>query len=886
MGQARWIIGFPGDAPSGPPRDVRAVGTKARGLLDLAELGLPVPEGFTITAGASGQPAVQGSAWPAGLAEELDAAIAALEQRSGLTLGDPQAPLLVAVRSGSSVAMPGMTDTVLDLGLNDETVRGLAIQVGDERFAWDNYRRFIAMFGDIVLGVHASRFAKAREDLFGARPTAELTAPELARLAERYRQVIAASGHSFPQGPREQLRRAIDAVFRSYDSHRARYFRKTNNIPEDVGIAVTVQRMVFGNLGGQSGTGVLVTRDPKTGAPGVFGEWLPSAQGVDVTSGSRDPLPLCGDGGSAGESLEQALPAIHAQLIEIAGRLEERFVDLVELEFTIERGRLWALQTNAAPRSAQAAIRVVVDLVTEGRLTREQAVQRVEPAQLERMLRPVVAPDARRRVIAVGLDASPGAACGRVVFHAADCQELLDRGEPAILVRVDTSPEDIQGMTLAEGVLTARGGQTSHAAVVARGMGKPAVVGCSDLQVDYSREVFYAGDTVIRRGDWITIDGSTGEVLEDQVPMLAPQVDTGAMAELLAWADQVARVRVRANVDSAADARRARQLGAVGIGLCRTEHMFFHPDALRALRKMILADDPWARQRALTDILPMQREIFADIFREMDGLPVTIRLLDPPLHEFMPSRDEDISEVAVALGVRAEALSARMAQLRESNPMLGHRGVRLGLSNPAIYRTQVRAIFEAACQVTREGRLVQPEILVPLVALPEELRRVRDQIGEVAEEVLAEHKLRVRYEIGTMVEVPRACLVAGALADYASFLSMGTNDLSQFVYGLSRDDMNRFIPIYRREGIIDADPIATFDPVAVGELIHTAITRGRAVREALKIGVCGEHGGDPSAIAWFHDHGVDYVSCSPFRVPVARLAAAQVALARAAEAPE
>lgn len=878
MGGPHWIVAFDSTDPGAPPVGVDRVGTKAAGLVTLARLGLPVPDGFTVVAEACGGFHRRGERWPDDLAAELDAAIEAVQARSGLRLGDPSAPLLLAVRSGAAVAMPGMMDTVLNLGLNDATVRGLADRTGDPRFAWESYCRFIEMFGDIVLGVHATRFARAREDLFGARGLSELAADDLVRLAERYRQAIASAGQSFPQDPRDQLRLAVEGVFRSYNSHRARYYRKTHAIDEEIGSAVTVQRMVFGNRGERSGTGVLYTRNPKTGERGVFGEWLPGAQGVEVNHGPRDPLPLSGPATPLGPSLESALPELHAELIEIAAHLEAHFRDLQQLEFTIEGGALWALQTQAGPRSAQAAIRVVVDLVAEGVLSRTQALSRIDPAQLERLLRPVVAPDARRRVLAVGLDASPGAACGRVVFHAADCQELLDRGEPAILVRIDTSPEDIQGMTVAQGVLTARGGQTSHAAVVARGMGKPAIVGCTEIQVDYSREVFYAGDTVIRRGDWITIDGATGEVLEGKVAMLTPEIDAGAMAELLGWADQIARLRVRANADNASDARRARQLGATGIGLCRTEHMFFHPDALRAMRKMILADDPWARQRALTDILPMQRAMFADIFREMSGLPVTIRLLDPPLHEFLPSRDEDISEVAVELGVRTEALLARLTQLREANPMLGHRGVRLGISAPAIYKTQVRAIFEAACEVAREGVDVAPEILVPLVALPEELRRIRDMIGEVAEAVLAENGVRVTYEIGTMIEVPRACLLAGELAAHASFFSIGTNDLTQLAYGFSRDDMNKFLPTYRREGVLADDPLVVFDRDAVGELVTLAVQRGRAARTGLAIGVCGEHGGEPSAIAWFHEVGVDYVSCSPFRVPVARLAAAHAVL--------
>jgi pyruvate,orthophosphate dikinase len=878
MAGARWTVSL--HDPTVEAADAATLGTKAAGLLALRRLGLPVPEAFVIVAEACAGWRERGEQWPDGLQAELDAALTALEASAGLGLGDPQAPLLLAVRSGASVAMPGMMDTVLNLGLNEATTHGLAAATGDAWFAWDTYRRFVEMFGDIVLGVHPSRFARVRDELLADAGVETLDVAGLQALIARYREVAASAGRPIPDDPRAQLRLAIEAVFRSYDSHRARYWRRTHGVDDTVGSAVTVQRMVFGTRDARSGTGVLYTRNPKTGAPGAFGEWLPGAQGVEVSGGDRPPAPLAGAATDGGPSLADALPEVHAALLDAANKLEQRFRDLQQLEFTIEAGRWWALQTDPAPRTAQAAVRVVVDLVAEGALTRLDALRRVEPTQLERMLRPVVAPDARRRVLAVGLDASPGAACGRVVFHAHDCQELLDRGEPSVLVRVDTSPEDIQGMTLAQGILTARGGQTSHAAVVARGMGKPAIVGCTEIQVDYSREVFYAGDTVIRRGDWITLDGTTGEVLEGKVEMLTPEVDSGAMGELLGWADDLARVRVRANADAAPDARRARQLGATGIGLCRTEHMFFHPEALRAMRRMILADDPWARQRALTDILPMQRAMFADIFREMDGLPVTIRLLDPPLHEFLPRRDEDISEAATELGVRVESLHARLAQLHETNPMLGHRGVRLGISTPAVYRTQVRALFEAACEVAREGVAVQPEILIPLVALPEELRRVRDLVGEVAEEVLTEFGQRIAYEIGTMIEVPRACLLADQLAPHAGFFSVGTNDLTQLVYGFSRDDMNKFLPTYRREGVLTDDPLAVLDLDGVGQLVEMACVRGRGVRADLGLGVCGEHGGDPAAIAWFHDLGVDYVSVSPFRVPVARLAAAHAVLAR------
>jgi len=876
MSDRRWIRSFDDEAVEGGAADAALLGGKGAGLFEMRRLGLPVPPGFTLTTQACAWFFEHDQAWPDGLEAELSAAVNRLEVQTGRRFGDDADPLLVAVRSGAAASMPGMMDTVLDLGLNDVTVRALAALPGvedrdeQERFAWDSYRRFVQMFGDVVLGVHYTRFSRARSRVLGETELDQASAQQLQALVAAFHDVIRDAGHAFPQDPRKQLRQAVDAVFRSYNSHRARYYRKTHGIDDSAGTAVTVQAMAFGNRDARSGAGVAFTRNPKNGGPGPFGEWQPRGQGEDVAGGRTQPQAL--------DTLAQALPQVATRLAEIGQQLESHYGDVQEIEFTVEQGQLWLLQVRRADRSAQAAVRIVVDLVKEGVITQVDALRRVEPSTLERLMRPAIAPDARRRVLATGLDASPGAAGGRVVFHAADCQTFLDRGEPTILVRNDTSPEDIQGMTIARGVLTARGGQTSHAAVVARSMGKPAVVGCTEIQVDYSRQVFYAGDSVVRRGDWITIDGSTGQVLEGQVPMIEPDMDEGALATLLSWADARAQLRVRANADNATDARRARTLGAVGIGLCRTEHMFFQPDALRAIRKMILADDPWARQRALNEILPMQRSMFLDLFREMDGLPVTIRLLDPPLHEFLPSREEDISDVAEALGVRVDALQARLDRLTETNPMLGHRGVRLGISTPTVYRTQTRALFEAAAEAVRQGVDVQPEVLVPLVALPTELARVRDLVVEVAEEVLAEHGVRLDYKVGTMIEVPRACTMAAQVARHADFFSFGTNDLTQLVYGFSRDDMNTFLPTYKREGILQGDPLVTFDVEGVGELVRLGVERGRQGRPGLQVGVCGEHGGDPVGVRFFHALGMDSVSCSPFRVPVARLAAAHAAL--------
>jgi pyruvate,orthophosphate dikinase len=883
MSQDRWIYAFD-QRRDGAGSDKQVLGGKGAGLAEMTRLGLPVPPGFTLTTAACTWFFQHGEQWPATLEAELDAAIVALEARVGKRLGDARDPLLVSVRSGAAVSMPGMMDTILNLGLNDQTVLALAEASGDPRFAWDSYRRFITMFGDVVLGIHYTRFSRAEEELTGGRPLADLPMDAFTRVVVGLQEVLREAGHEFPQDPRQQLRMAIDAVFRSYNSHRARYYRKHHGIPDDAGTAVNIQAMVFGNLGQSSGTGVAFTRNPKSGAAGLFGEWLPNAQGEDVVAGTRTPDPVNESSRThtGGVSMEQALPVAYAELLRLQGQLERHYRDMQDIEFTVERGQLFLLQTRTGKRSAQAAVQIVVDLVAEGLVTREEALRRVDPKSLELVLRPVIAPDAKRKVIARGLDASPGAACGRVVFDSAECQAYFDRDEPTVLVRLETSPEDIQGMTVAVGVLTARGGQTSHAAVVARGMGKPCVVGCTDITVDYQREVFYAGDFVIRKGDWITIDGSTGEVMDGRVAMLAPQTDAGAMATLLSWADEVARLKVRANADTGADARKARQLGAKGIGLCRTEHMFFQPDALRAIRRMILADDPKSRQRALNDILPIQRAMFRDLFIEMDGLPVTIRLLDPPLHEFLPVREADVSEVASDLGVRVEALHARLEQLHEANPMMGHRGVRLGITSPEVYRTQVRAIFEAACQCAREGITVLPEVMIPLVGIPAELARARSVVVDVAEEVIAEFGLSGRsglsYAVGTMIELPRAALLADQITEHADFFSFGTNDLTQMTYGFSRDDMGKFFADYQREGILDVSPLAVFDVEGVGQLVQLAFEKGRASKPRLKAGVCGEHGGDPHGIGFFHRLGLDYVSCSPYRVPVARLAAAHAAL--------
>ena len=886
MTDKKWIYAFGNGEADGDGKQKVLLGGKGAGLAEMTNLGLPVPPGFTVSTEACAFFFKNNEQWPPGLEAEFDRALVVLEQRAKKTFGDRKVPLLVSVRSGAAASMPGMMDTILNLGLNDETVLGLAEQSGNPWFAWDSYRRFVQMFGDVVLGIHYTRFHRAQEDKFGQKPVSELSVEDLQALVAAFQKVIVDSGQKFPQDPAEQLRVSVNAVFASYNTHRARYYRKSNGIAEDSGTAVNVQAMVFGNMGDDSGTGVAFTRDPKSGKNGLFGEWLPNAQGEDVVAGTRTPLPLNGNSDREGRRLEDALPEAYHQLADLVARLEVHFRDMQDIEFTIEKGQLWLLQTRTGKRSPFAAVQIVVDLVTEGVINKEEALRRVEPAKLELVMRPVISPGAKKKVIAKGLDASPGAATGRVVFDSAECQEYYDRDEPTILVRLETSPEDIQGMTIAAGILTARGGQTSHAAVVARGMGRPAVVGCTELHVDYSRQLFYAGDTVVRKGDWITIDGATGEVMEGKVDMLAPQTGSGSMAELLGWADERARLKVRANADTGRDAKRARELGAVGIGLCRTEHMFFQPDALRAIRRMILADDPKSRQLALNEILPIQREMFKELFVEMEGLPVTIRLLDPPLHEFLPDREEDVAEVAAQLGVSVQALLARLEALEEANPMLGHRGVRVGITAPEVYRTQTRAIFEAACELARDGVQVVPEVMIPLVAIPAELERMRNLVVETAEAVIGEYGARnpgsrmtpIRYTVGTMIELPRACLLADQVAEHADFFSFGTNDLTQTVYGFSRDDMGKFFPPYQREGLLVHSPLAVFDIEGVGQLVQMATERGRSTKRTLKVGVCGEHGGDPQGVGFFHKIGLDYVSCSPFRVPVARLAAAHAAL--------
>jgi pyruvate, orthophosphate dikinase len=882
---SKWIYHFGSGSAEGNMALKNILGGKGACLAEMSSLGLPVPSGFTITTDVCNHYFHQDSTWPEGLQGDLEQAIVELEQKSGKKFGCTNNPLLVSVRSGAPVSMPGMMDTILNLGLNDDTTKALADKTGNEKFAYDAYRRFIKMFGDVVLKISYGKFSKHERALFKEKPESEMTAEDCKMLVSKFKDVLEKEKATLPYDPKVQLQLAINAVFDSFNNPRAKYHRKKQDIPDDTGTAVNVQSMVFGNMDDNSATGVCFTRDPKTGYKNFFGEWLPRAQGEDVVAGTHTPRPLNAQSISSNQdqtvttqTLEVCMPEVYSSLYDVQDKLERHYKDMQDIEFTIESGHLYLLQTRNGKRSPAAAIQIAVDLSEEGFISKKEALLSVEATSLEKVLRPVIDPNAPKKNIAKGLDASPGAGCGQVVFTSEDAQALVEKGNPVILVRLETSPEDIQGMTVSEGILTAQGGQTSHAAVVARGMGKPCIVACTDILVDYSRELFYAGDTVIHKGDWITIDGTTGEVFEGKVPTLPPATESKAVQTFLNWADQFAVLKVRANADNGMDATRARKMGAIGIGLCRTEHMFFQPEALRSMRQMLLARDDSSRRRALQKILPLQREEFKEIFRAMDGLPVTIRLLDPPLHEFLPKRSEDISSLAQDLGLRDSALKNRLQQLHEINPMLGHRGCRIGVTAPEIYQTQVRAIMEAAAELDKEGVTVIPEIMIPLVSTAKELEITRMYAQDVAEDVLLRYQCSLDYKIGTMIEIPRAALKANEVSKHADFFSFGTNDLTQLTYGFSRDDMGKFLPAYLADGILSQNPLVSFDVDGVGQLVEIGTTRGRHANARLKVGVCGEHGGDLVGIAFFHKIGLDYVSCSPFRVPVARLAAAQVAL--------
>jgi pyruvate,orthophosphate dikinase len=853
------------------------LGGKGANVAEMANLGVPVPPGFTITTEACRHFMEHGGGYPEGLHDEVAEHLHALEAETGKKFGAVDDPLLVSVRSGARVSMPGMMDTVLNLGLNDDTVRGLAARTHNPRFAFDSYRRFIQMYGDVVMGVPSQVFehalASKRAEL-GVSTDNQLDAGALAELVDTFRTIVRdAAGVAFPHDPDAQLWGAVAAVFRSWNSPRAVSYRAMYRYPDHWGTAVNVQAMVFGNMGDDCATGVAFTRDPSSGEKRFFGEYLVNAQGEDVVAGIRTPLPVDG----AAESLEARMPAIYRELVGVATTLERHFGDVQDVEFTVESGRLWMLQTRNAKRTGRAAVRVAVDMVEEGLIDVRTAMKRVAPEQIDQLLHPTIDPERAPEPIAKGLPASPGAASGRIVFAVDRAVALAGTGEAVVLVRSETSPEDIDGMKVARAILTSTGGMASHAALVARGMGKCCVVGCSAIQVDYAAREFRTNGRVFREGDEITVEGSTGKIYAGRIPTMRAELDR-TFERFMEWVDSVRRLRVRANADTPEDAAAARRFGAEGIGLCRTEHMFFREDRIDWVRRMILASKREERVAALEKILPMQRDDFAGVFRAMDGYPVTIRLLDPPLHEFVPTAPDEVDTLARRIGVEVGALTAKIRSLHEFNPMLGHRGCRLGVTFPEVYEMQVRAIMEAACAVQRDGVDVRPEIMIPLVGLKSELVRMRELVVAEADRVLASKRAKIDYTVGTMIEVPRACLVAGEIAQVSDFFSFGTNDLTQMTFGFSRDDAAKFLLTYIEEGLLPRDPFETIDADGVGRLVRLAVEEGRRAKPELKLGVCGEHGGDPASVRFMHEVGLDYVSCSPYRVPVARLAAAQAAL--------
>ncbi|MBX5026780.1 pyruvate, phosphate dikinase [Rhizobium lentis] len=883
----KWVYRFGDGQAEGGARDHEILGGKGANLAEMCALGLPVPPGLTIVSSACNTYYQNGGHIEDELKTEIRAGISAIEAITGRHFGSTSQPLLLSVRSGARVSMPGMMDTVLNLGLNDETVQALGHDAGDARFAWDSYRRFIQMYADVVMGLGNDAFEEILEDekaRLGHEFDTELGATEWQHVVSLYKKLIEEElEQEFPQDPEVQLWGAVGAVFSSWMSARAVTYRHLHNIPEGWGTAVNIQAMVFGNLGNASATGVAFTRNPSTGEKALYGEFLVNAQGEDVVAGIRTPHSITEEGrlssGSDKPSMEKLMPEAFHELSRICTELETHYRDMQDIEFTIERGRLWMLQTRAGKRSTRAAMKIAVDMVDEGVITEEEAVLRIEPSSLDQLLHPTIDPRVSRQVIGAGLPASPGAATGAIVFTAEEAVEAEAEGRKVILLRVETSPEDIHGMHAAEGILTTRGGMTSHAAVVARGMGIPCVVGAGTMRIDQRNERLLGIGVTLKKGDIITIDGSAGQVLKGEVPMIQPEL-SGDFGRIMGWADRARRMTVRTNADTPADARAARSFGAEGIGLCRTEHMFFEGERIHVMREMILAEDEKGRRRALDKLLPMQRSDFTGLFTVMHGLPVTIRLLDPPLHEFLPKTDEEVAEVAAAMGMEALALRQRVDALHEFNPMLGHRGCRLAISYPEIVEMQARAIFEAAVAAAHEaGAAVVPEIMVPLVGLRSELDYVKACIDAIAGNVMREAGMKIDYLVGTMIELPRAALRAHVIAEAAEFFSFGTNDLTQTTFGISRDDASAFIPTYQRKGIIEHDPFISLDFDGVGELISIAAERGRRTRNDMKLGICGEHGGDPASIRFCETIGLDYVSCSPFRVPIARLAAAQAVIA-------
>jgi len=882
----QWVYGFGGGSADGESSMKNLLGGKGANLAEMSSLGLPVPPGFTITTEACVHYFSNGQSYPDALADQVKAGLDKVEAITGKTFGDVKNPLLVSVRSGARASMPGMMDTVLNLGLNDQTVEGLAALSGDRRFALDSYRRFITMYSNVVLGLSHDDFEEVlddHKDRLGVTIDTDLEADHWQAVIADYLAVVEDRlGQPFPQDPHAQLWGAIGAVFDSWMNDRAKFYRRMHDIPESWGTAVNIQSMVFGNMGQTSATGVAFTRNPSTGEARLYGEFLINAQGEDVVAGIRTPQSLTRAGreemGETAPSMEEAMPEVFGQFVEVVGRLETHYRDMQDIEFTVEQGRLWMLQTRNGKRTAKSALKIAVDLASEGVISEEEAVSRVEPSALDQLLHPTLDPKAERHVVAAGLPASPGAATGKIVFDADEAERMNQLGDAVILVREETSPEDIHGMHAARGIVTARGGMTSHAAVVARGMGRPCVSGAGEIHIDEKAGTFTARGRTFKAGEIITIDGSKGEVLDGAVPMIEPEL-TGDFQTLMAWADKVRRLRVRANAETPLDAKTARGFGAEGIGLCRTEHMFFDDARIAAVREMILADDEAGRRAALAKIAPFQKSDFVELFQIMAGLPVTIRLLDPPLHEFIPHSEAEIDALATTQGLDAAKLKRRAKELHETNPMLGHRGCRLGVAYPEIYEMQVRAILEAALEVqATSGEAPLPEIMHPLVALGLEMKYLRELTDRTARAVFEETGQSIAYLVGTMIELPRAALRAGDLAEHAQFFSFGTNDLTQTTFGISRDDSGRFLQAYMDKGIFETDPFVRLDQEGVGDLIRIAAERGRAVRADVKLGICGEHGGDPSSIAFCEGAGLDYVSCSPYRVPIARLAAAQAAL--------
>lgn len=858
------------------------LGGKGANLAEMTRIGLPVPHGFTITTEACNLYFQQGRQLSKELEKEIFENLEILERQTGKVFGDKRNPLLVSVRSGAVISMPGMMDTILNLGLNDDTIHGLIEGTNNPRFAWDCYRRFIQMFGEIVMKVHSYQFELILEEVkkeHGYKYDTELTAADLRDIVEMYKRLIRReTKNEFPQEPKEQLLMAIKAVFDSWDNQRARVYRKVHKIPDDLGTAVNIQSMVFGNMGNDSGTGVAFTRNPSTGEKALYGEFLVNAQGEDVVAGIRTPLPI--------KELEEKMPEIFDEFKKVCKILENHYRDMQDIEFTIEKGKLYLLQTRTGKRTASAAVKIAVEMVREGLISIQEAIMRVEPSQMEQLLHRRIDSGIKTEIIAKGLPASPGAASGKVVFDADEAEKMGQNGEKVILVRTETTPDDIHGIINSQGVLTSRGGMTSHAAVVARGMGKPCVCGCEELKIDMDKEELSTRGLLIKKGDIITIDGSTGNVIMGKVKMLDPDLSP-EFQQLLQWADEIRHLGVRANADNPEDAARAREFGAQGIGLCRTEHMFMGPDRLPVVQEMILAETEEERKNALDKILPLQQGDFEGIFRAMEGLPVTIRLLDPPLHEFLPNIEELLVEIT-ELKIRGndpkkleqkERLLKKVKNLSEFNPMLGHRGCRLGIVFPEIYEMQARAIFQAAAKLIIEGIEVIPEVMIPLVGHYEELRIMRELVEDTAEKVMKEMKIKIEYKVGTMIEIPRACVTAHEIAQYADFFSFGTNDLTQTTFGFSRDDAEgKFLHHYLSKKILAENPFVTLDQKGVGALIQTAVDLGRGTKPNLKVGICGEHGGDPGSIEFLNKSGLDYVSCSPFRVPIARLASAQAVL--------